>query len=148
MPATGEAQHASKPPEHPPPNPPPTHPFVLLCGAVNAAIRLALSLCTPPTAVPLRRKGKPRPAPRINIHASAEVSAAAQEVLVLRQIKFRNEFRVARRRRDALSGSAYAVYTQCAYTLHMHCICSLCTMDGRIVHPPRGRHSVWRALCL
>ena len=125
MPATAEP--ASKPPPHPPPHPPPAHPFhQLLCGAVNTAIRLALSLCTPTTADPQQRKGKPRPAPRINIHTSAKVSAAAQEVLILRQIKFRNEYRVARRRRDTLSGSAYTVHT-------VVCICSLCTVDTQCI---------------
>ena len=125
MPATGEAQHASKPPEHPPPNPPPTHPFLLLCGAVNAAIRLALSLCTPPTAVPLRRKGKPRPAPRINTHASAEVSAAAQEVLVLRQIKFRKVPCGASETRRAEQVCIRSLHTVCihiAYALHMQLV--------------------------
>ena len=92
-------------PSHPSPPTQPLH--SLLCGAVNAAVRLALSLCA-------TRKGgesKPRPAPRIRIHASAvtslcatPVSAAAEEVLVLRQIRFRNEFRAARRERDSLSG--------------------------------------------
>ena len=92
----------------------PTNP--VLCAAVDVAISFALSLCAPG----IKRSPSKRPAPAINIHASADElrkqfesvptarpgvhrkRSTTQEGLVMRQIKFRNEYRAARRKREEM----------------------------------------------